>query len=51
MLPMDQLAGLLDGTRARGAFPLRALMEPPWSIRVQDQAPLTLLAITGGRPG
>lgn len=38
------MAGLLDGPRARGAFLLRMMMHPPWSIRVEDQAPLTLLA-------
>ena len=32
--PMDALAGLLDGPRARGAFLLRSVMEPPWSVRV-----------------
>ena len=45
---MDQLAGLLEGPRARGAFLLRALMDPPWSMRIQDQAPLTLLAMMRG---
>lgn len=41
---MDALAGLLDGARARGAFVLRAVLDPPWSLRVQDRAPLTLIA-------
>ncbi|MGH3767679.1 MAG: AraC family transcriptional regulator [Pseudonocardiaceae bacterium] len=45
---MDQLAVLLDGPRARGAFLVRALMDPPWSVRIQDQAPLTLLAMMRG---
>lgn len=46
---MDALAGLLDGPRARGAFLLRAVMDPPWSIRIQDRAPLSLTAVvTGG---
>jgi AraC-like DNA-binding protein len=45
---MDALASLLDGPRARGAFLIRALMDPPWSVRVQDHAPLTLLAILRG---
>ena len=35
---MDALTGLLDGPRARGAFLLRMIMEPPWSVRVQDHA-------------
>jgi AraC-like DNA-binding protein len=42
------LAGLLDGPRARGAFLLRTILEPPWSLRVQDEAPLTLVAMVQG---
>jgi AraC-like DNA-binding protein len=45
---MDALVGLLDGPRARGAFLLRSVMSPPWSLRIQDQAPLTLLAMLRG---
>ena len=45
---MDALAGLLDGPRARGAFLLRTVMEPPWSIRVRDEAPLSLVAMVTG---
>jgi AraC-like DNA-binding protein len=45
---MDVLAGLLDGPRARGAFVLRSVLEPPWSLRVQDEAPLTLVALVRG---
>ncbi|MFF8813704.1 AraC family transcriptional regulator [Streptomyces pactum] len=45
---MDVLAGLLDGPRARGAFLLRAVFDPPWSIRIQDEAPLTLVAMGRG---
>ena len=45
---MDSIAGLLDGPRARDAFLLRSSMDPPWSIRVQDQAPLTLVAMVSG---
>lgn len=45
---MDALAGLLEGPRARGAFLLRALMSPPWSLRIQDEAPLTLVAMITG---
>lgn len=46
---VDAFAGLLDGPRARGAFLLRAIMEPPWSVRVQDQAPVTLVAMMTGQ--
>lgn len=45
---MDAIAGLLDGPRARGAFLLRSLLDPPWSMRIQDEAPLTLLAVVRG---
>jgi len=45
---MDAVAGLLDGPRARGAFLLRSSMDPPWSLRIQDEAPLTLVAMVRG---
>lgn len=45
---MDAIAGLLDGPRARGAFLLRSSMDPPWSLRIQDEAPLTLMAVVRG---
>src|ERR1700742_146868 len=45
---MDGLAGLLDGPRARDAFLLRSSMSPPWSIRIEDEAPLTVVAIVRG---
>jgi AraC-like DNA-binding protein len=46
---VDQLAGFLDGPRARGAFLMRSLLDPPWSLRIQDEAPLTLVAMVRGR--
>jgi AraC-like DNA-binding protein len=45
---VDALAGLLDGPRARGAFLLRSIMNPPWSVRVEDRAPLSLVAMVRG---
>jgi AraC-like DNA-binding protein len=45
---MDAVAGLLDGPRARGAFLLRSQLDPPWSMRIEDEAPLCLVAITRG---
>jgi AraC-like DNA-binding protein len=45
---MDAIAGLLDGPRAHEAFLLRCTLNPPWSIRVQDEAPLTVVAIVRG---
>ena len=45
---VDPLTGFLDGPRARDAFVLRAVMEPPWSIRVQDEAPLSVVVMAAG---
>ncbi|HZA11496.1 AraC family transcriptional regulator [Mycobacterium sp.] len=46
---MDALVGLLDGVRARGAFVLRLTLDPPWSMSIRDEAPLTLICQTHGR--
>jgi len=35
--------------RARGAFVLRVSLDPPWAIRVQDEAPLTVICQLQGR--
>jgi hypothetical protein len=45
---MDAVAALLDGPRAQGVFALRTIMSPPWSVRIEDRAPLTLVAIVRG---
>ncbi|MGW2565120.1 cupin domain-containing protein [Streptomyces sp. NPDC001537] len=45
---MDPLAGLLDGPRARGAFMIRACFEPPWCVRIEDRAPLTVMLMVRG---
>lgn len=45
---MDALAGLLEGPRASGAFLLRTVLDPPWSIRVQDGSPLCLAVMLNG---
>ena len=45
---MDPLTSLLEGPRARGAFLLRAVLDPPWSLRIQDRAPLTVVAMVRG---
>jgi AraC-like DNA-binding protein len=47
LVGMDPLGGLLD-PRARGAFILRSLLSPPWSMRIEDEAPLTLVAVVRG---
>jgi AraC-like DNA-binding protein len=46
---VDVFGGLLDGPRARGAFALRAMMDPPWSIRIEDRAPLSLVSMVKWR--
>ncbi|MCX4099021.1 AraC family transcriptional regulator [Nocardia sp. alder85J] len=45
---MDALAALLDGPRARGAFLLRSMLTPPWSMRIEDQAPVSVIAVVRG---
>ena len=45
---MDAVAALLDGPRARAAFLLRSVMDPPWSLRIRDEAPLTIVALVRG---
>jgi AraC-like DNA-binding protein len=45
---MDGLSALLDGPRARDAFLLRTVMRPPWSVRIQDEAPLSVVGIVAG---
>jgi AraC-like DNA-binding protein len=46
---VDAVVGLLDGVRARGAFVLRMMLDPPWSMSIRDEAPLTLICQTHGR--
>lgn len=45
---MDGLEHLLSGPRARQAFLLRMVMEPPWGLRIEDDPPLTLFAVVRG---
>ncbi|HEV7650932.1 MAG TPA: AraC family transcriptional regulator [Actinophytocola sp.] len=45
---MDPLAALLDGPRAHGAFLLRSVLTPPWSLRIEDRAPLAVVAMVRG---
>jgi AraC-like DNA-binding protein len=52
---VDAVVGLLDGVRARGAFVLRMMMDPPWSMSIRDEAPLAIVGESSGtvllRPG
>ena len=45
---MDALAAFLDGPRARAAFLMKVVLEPPWSMRIEDDAPLAVVAVTHG---
>jgi len=45
---VDVLADFLDGPRARRAFLLRSILDPPWSLRIEDEAPLTIVALVQG---
>src|SRR6185312_6088154 len=47
-LRVDSIGGLLDSPRARDAFLLRARLRPPWSIRIVDEAPLSVAAVVRG---
>ncbi len=48
MKEIDEFSGLLEGPRARGAFALRGLLESPWSLRVEANSPLTIIAMVKG---
>ncbi|MFI1652538.1 AraC family transcriptional regulator [Streptomyces avidinii] len=45
---MDTLTGLLEGPKARGAFLLKSVLNPPWSLRVEDRAPLSVVTMVHG---
>ncbi|MEV5001619.1 AraC family transcriptional regulator [Nocardioides sp. LML1-1-1.1] len=45
---MDGIGHLLSGPRARQAFALRMVMEPPWGVRIEDDPALTLVAVARG---
>jgi AraC-like DNA-binding protein len=45
---MDALGSVLNGPRAAEAFVLRVVMTPPWSVRIEDQAPLTVVVAVSG---
>lgn len=48
MQPAAPPVGVLDHLRARGAFALRAVLAPPWGLRVLARSPLTVIAIVSG---
>ncbi|MEV8633978.1 AraC family transcriptional regulator [Streptosporangium sp. NPDC051023] len=44
----ETLTGMLESPRARGAFLLRSILNPPWSLRIEDRAPLSLATMVHG---
>ena len=45
---MDVLTSLLNGPRANSAFLLKSVLDSPWSLRIQDEAPLTIVTVLTG---
>jgi AraC-like DNA-binding protein len=46
---MDAVSAMLGGHRARGAFLLRCVMAPPWGVRIDDRAAVSVLVgVRGG---
>ncbi|GAB18755.1 putative AraC family transcriptional regulator [Gordonia effusa NBRC 100432] len=45
---MDALGSLLSGPRAQAPFLLRMVMAGSWSVRIEDEAPLTVVAVNRG---
>lgn len=45
---MDVFTSLLNGPRANSAFLLKSVLDPPWSLRIQDEAPLTVITVLTG---
>lgn len=45
----ETLGGLMSGPRARGAFLLRSVMDPPWAMSIEDEAPLSLISMVRGQ--
>ncbi|WP_030545840.1 AraC family transcriptional regulator [Streptomyces albus] len=45
---MDMLSALLESPKARGAFLLKSVFNPPWGLRIEDRAPLSLATLLHG---
>lgn len=44
----SDLTTLLNSARARGAFAIRSVFDPPWSWRIADGSPLTVVVMVRG---
>ncbi|WP_083770023.1 AraC family transcriptional regulator [Beutenbergia cavernae] len=45
---MDALTAVLTAHRAEGAYVLRSVLEEPWSIRLEDDSPLSVVVLARG---
>lgn len=45
---MDALSDMLSGIRADGSSITETSLRPPWTIRCDDDAPLTMITVVGG---
>ncbi|MCE7083099.1 AraC family transcriptional regulator [Streptomyces sp. ST2-7A] len=45
---MDALTALLDTPKARGAFLLKSILNPPWALRIEDRAPISVVTMARG---
>ncbi|MGW1775818.1 AraC family transcriptional regulator [Streptomyces sp. NPDC002104] len=45
---MDTLTALLEGPKAKSAFLIKCVFNPPWSVRIEDRAPLSVMTMVHG---
>ncbi|MFF1412568.1 AraC family transcriptional regulator [Streptomyces sp. NPDC058289] len=45
---MDTLTALLEGPKATSAFLIKCVFDPPWSVRIEDRAPLSVMTMVHG---
>ncbi len=45
---MDPLSHLLAGVRAQGAVLHHSVLQPPWALRIEEAAPLTVAIVVSG---
>lgn len=45
---MDLLSDLLDGAHAKGGLFNQTILDPPWALRIHDEAPLAIAAMVRG---
>ncbi|WP_330300446.1 AraC family transcriptional regulator [Streptomyces sp. NBC_00503] len=45
---MDALTALLEGPKARSAFLIKSVFSPPWAVRIEDRAPLSVMTMVHG---